>query len=159
MEQFSRRSNLRISGLSVNSDGGPKSAFLNCCASLGASIGSADLSNCFFSGKEDKHGRRSVLVTFASQSARLKALKLRRRLRDSDDHKDIYFSEDLTKRRFTLFRDALKAKRDVKWHSVWSFKGDIFIKFTRDDTPAQVLDAKHLRALIVSSGDIVSRSS
>ena len=57
-------------------------------------------------------------------------IKARAKLRRprEDPTPPIFINEDLTKKRYTLLRDALKMKKTGKINDCWSFDGQILIK-------------------------------
>jgi len=129
-EQFSRRSNLRINGLILEEGETTDTAIIRLAGKLGSNTSKSDIS------RSHKIGRANgIIVKFVSYNARIDFLTKRKVCREDPNLRDVFISEDLTKRRYDILRSLLKIKKDNKLHSVWSFDGQIKCKLMADSRP------------------------
>ena len=131
LEQYSRRSNVRIRGLV---DSGPKETtveteklvmnFLK--FKLGMNIAVSDIDIAHRLGRHSKDGDRPVIVKFASRKTKIITLSLRRKLKGTR----YLISEDLTAQNHRL----LQQTRDLECvHQCWSKEGRVFAKNKEGD--------------------------
>lgn len=116
LEQYTRRENVRISGLPEAADESTES-LIRTVISLGESvavnISESDVSAIHRLGKKTQNRSRQVIVRFTNRTVRNRFLAARKKLKDSASYKDIYVTEDLTQLRFKLLH-MVKGCEDVK---------------------------------------------
>ena len=132
MEQYSRRSNLRIFGLEVPDGESCTDAVVNFCnQKLAVDIDKADIlrshplpfrSSSNSSAQESsKPVKQSIIVKFSNMDAKSLVLKNRKKLKNSG----ISVSEDLTNTNVMLL-NRLRSNMSIK--EAWSANGNIFCK-------------------------------
>ena len=152
LEQYSRRSCLRISGIpEENQDEDVHSLVLELAHQIGSKIKPGDIDRAHRVGKmhdiqvNDKSPGlnaseetipkgpfrgREIIVKFQSHGARLNLLQCRTNLKDS--HLKMFINEDLTKSRKTLAYQCRQLKRDNKIKKTWVYGGNVYIKDQSD---------------------------
>ena len=84
-------------------------------------------------GQED--GKKSALVTIPNQNVKAELFKAARKIRPTN----FFVNEALIKERQRLFYEARRIKKETKSNfSVFTFRGDIFIKKTKDSDPVEI---------------------
>lgn len=127
LEQYTRRENLRITGLPEVEDESTDT-LIESVKSLGeaiaVNISDSDVSAIHRLGRRTQNKCRQVIVRFTNRNVRNRFLAARKKLKDSERFKRIYMSEDLTQLRFKLLHivkdcDEVKAAftRDGKIHA------------------------------------------
>ena len=101
-EQYSRRNNLRISGISDTENGNTDEIVLEVANKAGVNIQLSDINRSHRVGPI-RGGKRAILVKFTSYRARQQLFAIRKDLRKIDHCRIVYINEDLTVRRSKLF--------------------------------------------------------
>jgi hypothetical protein len=132
-EQYSRRNNIRIAGYPESSGENTDQIVLDICKQLNVDMNVNEIDRSHRTGKRTGSGPpRPIIVKFISYRARQRLLKARSGLK-SNDMKNIYFNEDLTKQRnFAMYNARLLAKSN-KIDSCWTFDGLIYVKDTNQE--------------------------
>ena len=132
-EQYSRRNNLRISGLPESPNESTDDLVLAMSSAIGANVSLEEIDRSHRVGaKNHKSGGnnpkpRDVIVKFVSYRSRQKMFKQRGAAK-SNGYKNVYVNEDLTRNRsFTLFR-CRELKRQGRIQDAWSSDGKIIVK-------------------------------
>ena len=152
LEQYSRRSCLRISGIpeeDPNED--VFSLVLELSHTIGADIRPADIDRAHPVGKmhdipnndkrqgvddnqetipKSKYRGREIIVKFQSHQARMNMLKGRTNLQQSK--LKMFINEDLTKSRKALAFQCRQLKREKKIKKAWIYGGNVYIKDLSD---------------------------
>ena len=105
LEQYSRRNNLKLSGLSEDTaNSNTDKVILDLCTELRLSLSEVDIDRSHRVGKPNLPKPRQIIVKFTSYRARQKLYKARSQLKRT--HRTVYVNEDLTKERNKLLYDA-----------------------------------------------------
>ncbi|KAK9685259.1 hypothetical protein QE152_g38176 [Popillia japonica] len=125
LEQYTRRNNLRISGLAEEHDENLERKVIAFCKDkLGVTIESKNIDGVHRLGKADKSkSSRPITIQFTNHGCKKNIIKSRSKLKH---FKEIFFiNEDLTKIRHELYKAAQK-----KWgnKNVWILDGIIKVK-------------------------------
>ena len=143
LEQYSRRSCVRISGLEEKIDEDTTQVVLDLAARCGVDIRVSDIDRCHRVGKpktatgenedisdepREVKNKREIIVKFQTHAARLEMLKGRAYFRDRKEK--IFINEDLTKTRKTLAFNCRKLKKDSNSgvEKTWVFNGNVYIQ-------------------------------
>ena len=98
---------------------------------MGVDLVPRDIDRSHRAGKKSASGR-SILVKFATYRARQAFLGNRRKLKSMDKWKDVFISEDLTKKRSEILYHARQLAKQGKLNAAFSLDGRIFIKDSED---------------------------
>jgi hypothetical protein len=121
-EQYSRRTSVRISGLGpFQGDTDFKAVALDVAADMECDVTINDIDRAHPVGREGKQ----LIVKFMSYTARSKFLKNRKKLRDK--RKKVYVNEDLTFRRYSMFKRLLDLRKKNVIESTWTRDGRLFV--------------------------------
>ena len=153
-EQYSRRNNLRISGLPETQNESTDDLVLAMSSAIGADMSIDDIDRSHRVGaKNNKSGEtnsssrpRDIIVKFVSYRSRDKFFRKRRGARSSG-YNNVYVDEDLTRNRsLTLFK-CRELKRQGRIQDAWTSDGKILVKDRsgkiRSITPDGDLSAFH----------------
>lgn len=166
LEQYSRRSCIRISGIEEVTDENTDEIVLQLANRLDVELNPRDIDRSHRVGapksvETDRQPTRprEIIVKFKSYQARLALLKGRKALRRNKE--GIYINEDLTQTRKSLAYECRTLKRDRKISNTWVYNGNIFIA-ERDGTKVKVTQNGQLdkyRSLVVppASSDPIVR--
>ena len=122
LEQYTRRENLRITGLQEENEEDLNSKLIDIFKAVDVEIENGEF-RCHRVG--EKRGKpRQVIARFFSRDKRNAILQNRSKLKDRPNYRGVYLSEDLTTLRFKLLNVA-KKKDDVK--SVTSRNGKNYL--------------------------------
>ncbi|MEW8548473.1 MAG: hypothetical protein AB2693_33640 [Candidatus Thiodiazotropha sp.] len=142
LEQYSRRTCLRISGIKESRNEDVSQIVLNLANRIGAGIGPTEVDRAHRVGKlrgndgadsangEIRGRGREIIVKFTNYSARLKFLKGRAVLRN--ENANIFINEDLTKVRKTLAYECRRLKKARGIKNTWVYDGSVYIEDLRD---------------------------
>ena len=134
-EQYTRRSNLHISGIpettNVTND-----LVITTIKKLGfVDIGVSDLERSHRIGQKidnrDRPGRRTIIVRFRSEAVRDDVYRSRTKLKNHNQHhrdEQVYINEDLTSKRASLAYKARSLKNENKINDCWTYTGKVFVK-------------------------------
>lgn len=165
LEQYSRRSCLRISGIAERDDEDVTQLVLNLANRVGADIDQDDIDRAHRVGRKmnaaetgeatgrprRQNFRREIIVKFHSHGARLQLLKGRAKLRE--ERANIYINEDLTKFRRTLFYESRQLKKNKSIKKTWVYGGNVYIQ-DLNDSKLCVTSFSDLEALRVRSNQV-----
>ncbi|MEW8546071.1 MAG: hypothetical protein AB2693_21325, partial [Candidatus Thiodiazotropha sp.] len=144
LEQYSRRSCLRISGIAERDDEDVTQLVLNLANRVGANVDQGDIDRAHRVGKtrnvteigaatarpRRQNISREIIVKFHSHGARLQFLKGRAKLRE--ERANIFIKEDLTKFRRTLSYEARQLKKTKSIKKTWVYSGNVYIQDLND---------------------------
>ena len=120
IEQYSRRSNIRINGLQQGTEKDMEKRVLKFFQDkLEVDVPSENVDRCHHVGKP-KDGRQGIIVRFSNYKCRQLVITKRRLLKGTG----ITVTEDLTSSRYKLYRYAV-AKFDMR--SVWTSDGNVTV--------------------------------
>lgn len=149
-EQFSRRLNIRISGVREdNKEDVSRKVLTVLKERLKVDVNSSDIDCCYRvrrnTNRRDSSGggdgkNRAVLVRFTSYRAKLAVMKNRKNLKGSG----YVLYEDLTKDNHRLYRDCVE-KLDRR--RVWTKEGKVYVRV--DGTVHRVKNSEHLSQINV----------
>ncbi|KAI4465362.1 l1 transposable element-related [Holotrichia oblita] len=121
IEQYSRRSNIRIVGLPEEVSQNTMDKVLTFCSEkLDLKMGSNDIDRCHRVGKP-LNGHRALLIKFVSYNVKQAILKRRAALKNTR----IFIVEDLTKMRYMVHK-AVQQKYGKK--NTWTHDGSIYVR-------------------------------
>ncbi|MEW8561823.1 MAG: hypothetical protein AB2541_06945 [Candidatus Thiodiazotropha sp.] len=138
LEQYSRRSCLRISGIPENSDEDVTKIILDLSWRVNAEIVPQDIDRAHRVGKvrnldptstsrsRQFQTSREIIVKFCNSAARLKLLKGRAVLREQKAK--IYVNEDLTQKRKNLAYECRRLKKLKHINKTWVYNGNVFVQ-------------------------------
>lgn len=134
-EQYSRRNNLRISGLMEDTEA-PENTddiIMKMAADIGSDIQLADVDRSHRVGdpKKVRARPREIIVKFATYRSRQNFYKRRTSLKDKG-YQGVFINEDLTKRRSSLLFEARQLYKSGQLKGAWSADGNILVKDNND---------------------------
>ena len=127
LEQYSRRSNLRIHGVPVSSSSTEESVIQIIHEKLNIQLEPEAIDSCHPVGQA-RDGKQSIIIKFVSYRSKRRVMQQRGKLKGTD----IRIVEDLTRARHALFQKAVKK---FGFRNVWQLDGTINVK---------VKDVKHV---------------
>ena len=133
LEQYSRRSCVRISGIKEEEGENTDELVLNLARRVSADIRPEDLDRSHRVGRPREVSQntntvprpREIIVKLTNYRARMQLLKGRAFLRSTKAK--IFINEDLTSARKEIAYECRGLKRDNKIRKVWTYNGNIFI--------------------------------
>lgn len=134
-EQYSRRNNVRISGLvedtaaSENTD----DIIIKMAADIGSDIQLADVDRSHRVGdpKKARVRPREIIIKFATYRSRQNFYRRRTNLKDKG-YQGVFVNEDLTKCRSNLLFEARQLYKSGQLKGAWSADGNILVKDNSD---------------------------
>ena len=143
LEQYSRRSCLRIGGYKERDNENTDEIVLKIAKGLKADVKIEDLDRSHRVGRprEPHHNSdepikpREIIVKFSHTKARMELLRARAILRKN--RSDIFINEDLTAVRKELAYKCHVLRRNGKLKKVWIYNGNAYVK-QNDDEQAQI---------------------
>ena len=153
LEQYSRRSCLRISGIKETDDESTDDLVLELAARIDVDVAPSDIHRSHRVGprKPAPSGGqirpREIIVRFNNSQARLDLLKGRRTLRQLKD--GVFINEDLTQYRKHLAYQCRKLVKENKLSKTWVYNGNIFVE-TRDGNKVKITSDRELDPYRVS---------
>ena len=155
-QQYSRRANLRFTGIEENAGEDTTKKVLqtlNETMQLEPPISREQIERSHRLGRvtPDQQRPRTVIVRFSSERSRDTVYKARGQLKEfnhrSDPVKRIFVNEDLTARRANIAFETCKLKKGKKIADCWTFNGRILIKSNRGQIEeiSSLADIDHLR--------------
>ena len=133
LEQYSRRSSVRISGIKEEASEDLFKVVMDLSNDIKANISPRDIDRLHRVGRQSRGSGtetatrpRDIIVKFTNSSARLAVLKCRKTLRDRKA--SVYINEDLTSFRMGLSYECRMLKRDKRIRNVWTFNGNVFVE-------------------------------
>ena len=124
LEQYGRRTNIRIFNLKENKGESSEMCRKKCCelfTEIGVATKEADLEAAHRVGRETDGRNRPIIVRFLDRRQRDRVLDNRRKLKG----KRVAISEDLTAANYSLERAAYKHSATA---ATWTSKGKVFAK-------------------------------
>lgn len=132
-EQYSRRDNVRISGLVEKEGEHTDDEVISIAKSVGLTLSTNDISISHRVGKKKPNSKpRDIIVKFVSRRSRDSFYKKRSALKSSG-HSGIYVNEDLTKYRAELLFNARQMVNSKKIAGAWSSDGIVLVKALKDN--------------------------
>ena len=127
-EHYSRRNNLRISGVPETNAENTDEIVLKMATDIGSDLRIEEIDRSHRIGKSDPNRSRprGVIVKFTSYRARQKLLKMRSALKDNG-YVGVFLNEDLTKYRSEVLYEAPKTVKSDIAKGAWSSDGNILI--------------------------------
>ena len=155
-QQYSRRANLRFTGIEENAGEDTTKKvlqILNETMQLEPPISLDQIERSHRLGRvtPDQRRPRTLIVRFRSERSRDTVYKARGQLKEfnhrSDPVKRIFVNEDLTSRRANIAFETRKLKKEKKIADCWTFNGRILIKSNRGQIEeiSSLGDMDHLR--------------
>ena len=145
LEQYSRRSNLRIYGVMESNRENTDNLVVNIAQEkLGVSLSPDDIDRSHRIGKPRRGKPRAIIVKFSSYKKRMEIFKNKSKLKGSS----LTIREDLTSLRMKTLSAAVEA---FELKNVWSSDGNIVIK-SADGSKTTVKTPEELTELINSTG-------
>ena len=134
LEQYSRRTCVRIGNVRESEGESTDDIVLNVCQKSGANISINDIDRSHRVGKHKQGKHREIIVKFVSYKARTTFIKSRKTLREN--RCDIYLNEDLTRARKNIayYCRFLKKDKNSVVQAAWTFDGRQYIKTDKDIT-------------------------
>ena len=127
-EQYSRRDNLRITGVTKNKGENTDQLILDLSAGIGADLSIDEIAVSHRVGKQKASGKpRDILVKFVSRRSRDKILK-KCSLLKTNGYAQTYVNEDLTKVRPELLYEARQLVKSKTILGAWTTDGVIIVK-------------------------------
>ena len=160
LEQYSRRSCLRISGVAENNNEDVSKLVLDLAVRIGADIRPEDIDRTHRVGKPMSDNSRAnqgprvpqrnreIIVKFNNYSSRLKFLKGRAKLREQNAN--IFINEDLTMKRKNLAYECRKLKKAKSIIKTWVYNGSVFVE-DRPGNKVHVTELEDLDAFKVNN--------
>ena len=136
LEQYSRRSCVRIAGIPESTNENTDETVLELTERLNIDISPRDIDRSHRVGPQPTEATsiadgaqptrpREIIVKLKSYQARLRLLQARKTLRDNKEK--VYINEDLTKTRKSLAFECRKLRRERKILRTWVYDGNIFV--------------------------------
>ena len=136
LEQYSRRSCVRIAGIPESTNENTDETVLELTERLNIDISPRDIDRSHRVGPQPTEATsiadgaqptrpREIIVKLKSYQARLRLLQARKTLRDNKEK--VYINEDLTKTRKSLAFECRKLRRERKILRTWVYDGNIFM--------------------------------
>lgn len=165
LEQYSRRSCLRITGIAESANEDVSKIVLDLWRRIKVDITPQDIDRAHRVGRlRDNHDvgsqsrnqnkGREIIVKFTNSSARLKYLKGRVVLRDENAR--IYINEDLTKARRDLAYECRRLQKSKCINKTWIYNGNVFIN-DNSDNKLRITRIEDLQRFQPNSADISDR--
>lgn len=126
-EQYSRRNSLRIAGIPTVEGESTDAKVIELANDMGVNISESDIDRSHRVGPF-RRGQRALIVKFTSYRARQKLFAIRKDLRKSDKHRDVFINEDITSRRSKLLFSARQLVRERRLRAAYTSDGKIFVK-------------------------------
>ena len=131
-EQYSRRNNLRISGIPITENENTDDIVLQLANAVGVNLNYWDIDRSHRVGQM-KSGTRTLIVKFTSYRARQHLYAARKKLRDTEAYKNTYINEDITARRSKILFAARSLVRAKKLKAAYSSDGKLFLRDNNDE--------------------------
>ena len=150
LEQYSRRSCLRVSGIVETTNEDVNKIVLDLGTRVGANISPEDIDRAHRVGMpvdagavvegagidisdqpREQHRNREIIIKFSNYGARLRFLKGRAALRDQNAK--IYINEDLTKKRKNIVYECRKLKKAKIITKTWVYNGNVYVQDRSDN--------------------------
>lgn len=132
LEQYSRRSCLRVSGIVEKPNEDVTQLVLDLADRISADINVPDIDRTHRVGKVQsdntpgrKHAGREIIVKFTNYEARLRFLKGRAKLREQKA--SIFINEDLTKTRKNVAFECRQLQKKKLIKKTWVYGGNVYI--------------------------------
>lgn len=155
LEQYSRRSCVRISGVREAENENINEIVMGISRRIGANIAPSDIDRLHRVGRKVGRGEhqgarrtRDIIVKFTNYGARLAFLKGRKTLREQNA--SVFINEDLTSARMELAFECRNLKRAKIIKKVWTYNGNVFIE-DNNDTRVKVVKMSDLAVYRVNN--------
>ena len=135
-EQYTRRPNLRISGIPETTNEVTNYLVIATIKKLGFdNIGVSDLERSHRPGQKtddrSRPRRRTIIVRFGSEAARDEAYRSRTNIKNHNQHhrdEQVYINEDMTSKTASLAYKARSLKKENKINDCWTYTGRVLVK-------------------------------
>ena len=135
-EQYTRRPNLRISGIPETTNEVTNDLVITTIKKMGIeNLGASDLERSHRIGQKtdnrDRPHRRTIIVRFRSEAVRDDVYRSRTKLKNHNQHhrdEQVYINEDLTSKRAALAYKARSLKKENKINDCWTYTGRVLVK-------------------------------
>lgn len=133
-EQYSRRNNLRISGLREEMGESTDQIVMALCRDIGADITIEEIDRSHRAGRVVHDAPpRSILVKFATYRARQKFYLRKTKLKEAG-HKRVFVNEDLTRPRSNLLFHARSLVKAGRIEGAWSSDGTVLVRVKQNSS-------------------------
>ena len=131
LEQYSRRSSVRVSGIKEQTDGEQLETILtNLFTDMDVPLTLNNINRAHRIGPRtsitNRHHSRQVIIQFKDHEAKTTFMKARKNLRAKQP--TVFIAEDLTQRRARLLYQCRERKRKHQLQDCWSYDGRIVTK-------------------------------
>ena len=139
LEQYSRRSCLRVSGIAETENENVKEVVLDMASRFGVGIIPQDIDRAHRIGKprppvqgsngsvhKKQNNSREIIIKFTNSAARLNMLKSRATLRNQNAR--VYINEDLTQKRKSLAYECRQLKTKKSINNTWVYNGKVYVE-------------------------------
>ena len=121
LEQYGRRTSVRISGLGpLNLGTDFKAIVADVAEAMACDVDPSEIDRAHPVGKDGQQ----LIVKFTTYTARAKFFESRRRLKDK--RRNVFINEDLTARRHRMLQRLLASRKEKKIDNTWTKDGRIF---------------------------------
>ncbi|XP_071481462.1 uncharacterized protein [Diadema antillarum] len=121
VEQYSRRDNVIMRGVPENDGESTNAVVIDVAASAGVAVSEADISTSHRMGRPQPNKMRPI-ARFVRRDLRTQLLRSKRKLKDSEQHKDMIIMEHLSPVRAKLLQAV---KQDENAEKVWTIDGKV----------------------------------
>jgi hypothetical protein len=147
-EQYSRRSSIRLNNVKISEwEPHVSTEVVKMAHEIGADINTEKIVKAHRVGRVKDDGTGQIIVKLNNEKTRDELLKLKKKLRGTENFADVWMSEDLTKIRSDLFAKMRQLKREKRVKEVWTFNGVISYKLD-DDTRHSLQTVREYEALL-----------
>ena len=124
-EQYSRKDNIRISGVSDphNTVEDTNNIVIKIASDMGVEIKPQDISVSHRLGKSSANYDRPVIVKFVRRDVKRKIMMNKKILKDKPQYRKVFFNDDLTRTRYIITKELRLQKKNS-----WTIDGKILIK-------------------------------
>ncbi|XP_072170535.1 uncharacterized protein [Diadema setosum] len=129
VEQYSRRDNVIMRGVPENDGESTNAVVIDVAASAGVAVSEADISTSHRVGRPQPNKMRPIVARFVRRDLRTQLLRSKRKLKDSEQHKDIMIMEHLSPGRAKLLQAV---KQDENTEKVWTIDGKVHCTLKSD---------------------------
>ena len=130
MEQYSRRTCLKIAGIPERANEETDKVILQMAKEMAVPLQEGEISRSHRLPNGKKKTPRDIVVRFTTYNKRLLFLKGRKKLRETRQH--VYVNEHLTKQRSDIAFQCRQLKKDKLVVDTWTRDGKIFVKTERN---------------------------
>lgn len=130
LEQYSRRTCLKVSGVPEDKEEDTDKIILNIANDIGVNLKPEEINRSHRLPNSKNRSPRDIVVRLTTYNKRLALIKARKQLRKPNMKQSVFINEHLTKQRGDLAYNARQLKRKGTIHDTWTRDGKIFVKGT-----------------------------